>query len=75
MYRMYETRLGIRMVRADERLVAIGADAETASLLGLKKGTPLLSIERLSYTYDDKPMEWRLGLCLTHDHYYFNQLE
>jgi GntR family transcriptional regulator len=75
MYRMYETQLGIRMVRADERLIAIGADAEAANMLGLKKGAPLLSIERLSYTYDDKPMEWRLGLCLTDDHYYFNQLE
>jgi GntR family transcriptional regulator len=75
MYRMYETQWGIRMVRADERLIAIGADAEAANMLGLKKGAPLLSIERLSYTYDDKPMEWRLGLCLTDDHYYFNQLE
>ncbi len=75
MYRMYETQLGISMVRADERLIAVGATAEVANLLSLKKGAPLLSIERLSYTYGDKPMEWRLGLCLTDDHYYFNQLE
>ncbi len=75
MYRMYETRLGIRMVRAEERLVATGADVEAASLLGLAPGTPLLSIERVSYTYDDKPMEWRLGLCLTDDHHYLNHLE
>jgi GntR family transcriptional regulator len=75
MYRMYETLLGIRMIRAEERLVAVGADAEVASQLDLKKGTPLLSIERVSYTYGDKPMEWRLGLCLTDDHYYLNHLE
>ncbi len=75
MYHMYETQLGIHMVRAYERLIAVGADAEVANLLGLKKGTPLLSIERVAYTYDDKPMEWRLGLCLTEDHYYLNQLE
>lgn len=75
MYRLYETELGIRMVRAEEKLTAIGADAETAELLGLKPGTPLLSIERTSYTYGDKPMEWRLGLCLTDQHHYFNQFE
>lgn len=75
MYRMYETQLGIRMVRAEERLTAVGADAEVASVLGLRLGTPLLSIERVSYTYGDKPMEWRLGLCLTEDHHYLNHLE
>lgn len=75
MYRMYETLLGIHMVRSEERLTAVGADAETASALRLKPGTPLLSIERVSYTYGDKPMEWRLGLCLTDDHHYLNHLE
>jgi len=75
MYRMYETQLGIRMVRADERLTAIGADGEVANQLGLALGTPLLSIERVSYTYGNKPMEWRLGLCLTDNHHYMNELE
>jgi len=75
MYRMYETQLGIRMVRAEEKLTAVGADAEVAAALGLNPGTPLLSIERVSYTYGDKPMEWRLGLCLTDDHHYLNHLE
>ena len=75
MYRMYETLLGIRMVRSEERLTAIGADAETAAALALKPHTPLLSIERVSFTYGDKPMEWRLGLCLTEKHHYLNHLE
>lgn len=75
MYRMYETLLGIRMVRAEERLTAVGADAETATALALQTGTPLLRIERVSFTYGDKPMEWRLGLCLTEKHHYLNHLE
>lgn len=75
MYRMYETLLGIRMVRSEERLTAVGADAETAAALALKPNTPLLSIERVSFTYGDKPMEWRLGLCLTEKHHYLNHLE
>lgn len=75
MYRMYEKLLGIHMVRSEERLTAVGADADVAMALNLKQGTPLLSIERVSYTYGDKPMEWRLGLCLTDDHHYLNHLE
>lgn len=75
MYRMYETQLGIRMIRAKEQLTAIGADAETAVALDLDSGTPLLRIERVSYTYGDRPMEWRLGLCLTDQHHYLNHLE
>ncbi|MGC2165517.1 MAG: GntR family transcriptional regulator [Gallionella sp.] len=75
MYRMYETILGLRMVRAEERLTAVGAEAEVADVLDIDRGVPLLSIERVSYTYGDKPMEWRLGLCLTGSHHYLNHLE
>ncbi len=75
MYSMYETQFGIRMVRAEERLKAVAADAEVAKALGLKQGFPLLSIERVSFTYGDKPMEWRLGLCVTDDHHYLSELE
>jgi GntR family transcriptional regulator len=75
MYRMYETRMGISMVRAEERLTAVGAETSVADALAVAVGTPLLSIERVAYTYGDKAMEWRLGLCLTQKHHYFNQLD
>jgi GntR family transcriptional regulator len=75
MYSMYETEYGIRMIRAEERLTAVAAEGDVAVALGLQVGTPLLSIERVSYTYGDKPMEWRLGLCLTDDHHYMSELE
>ena len=75
MYSMYETEYGIRMIRAEERLTAVAANVEVADALNLKPGAPLLSIERVSYTYGDKPMEWRLGLCLTDDHHYMSELE
>ena len=46
-----------------------------ATALGLNSGEPLLSIERVSFTYGDKPMEWRLGICVTDNHHYMNELE
>ena len=75
MYSMYESQFGVRMVRAEERLKAVAATKEVAEALGLSIGFPLLSIERVSFTYGDKPMEWRHGLCLTDDHHYLSELE
>ena len=75
MYRMYETDFGIQMLHADEKIKAVEANNESSSMLNVAKGSPLLSVERLSYTYDEKPIEWRLGLCVTLDHYYKTELE
>lgn len=75
LYRMYETLYGVRMIRASEKLTAVGATAEIAGHLNVKEGFPLLRIERVAYTYGDKPMEWRLGLCVTDDHHYTAELE
>ena len=75
MYRMYETDFGIQMLHADEKIKAVAANKESSSILNISEGSPLLSVERLSYTYDAKPIEWRLGLCVTLDHYYKTELE
>ena len=75
MYRMYEADFGVRMLRADEKIKAIIANSESTSLLNLKENSPLLSIERISYTYDNKPLEWRLGLCVTDNHFYRSELD
>jgi GntR family transcriptional regulator len=74
MYGLFETEFGVRMIRAEEKIRAVAADAATASLLDVDAGTPLLSVERLSYTYGDKPVELRRGLYRTDRHYYRNSL-
>jgi|TARA_B110000037_G_scaffold33028_1_gene39833 GntR family transcriptional regulator len=75
MYRMYEADFGIQMLHADEKIKAVQSNKESSLLLDVTEGFPLLSVERLSYTYENKPMEWRMGLCLTMDHYYKTELE
>jgi GntR family transcriptional regulator len=75
MYRMYETDFGVRMLRADEKILAITANSETASHLKVQETHPLLSVERISYTYKNKPLEWRLGLCVTDNHFYRSELD
>jgi GntR family transcriptional regulator len=38
------------------------------------KGAPLLCVDRIAFTYGDKPVEWRRGLCLTAGFSYYNEL-
>lgn len=74
LYSLFETRFGVRMLRAQEKIRAVAAERATAELLGVAENTPLLSVERLAYTYGDRPVEWRRGLYSTADHYYLNEL-
>ncbi len=74
MYALFEAQFGVRMVRAQEKIKAVGADAETADLLGVAAGSPLLSVERLAFTYNDEPMELRRGLYRTDTRHYRNEL-
>ena len=74
MYALFETRYGVRMVRAEEKIKAVAADAATANHLDTATGTPLLYVERLAYTYNDIPMEWRRGWYRTTTHHYANTL-
>jgi GntR family transcriptional regulator len=74
MYSLFESDFGVRMIRAEEKIRAVAADAEAAEVLGLAAGAPLLSVERLSYTYGDKPVELRRGLYDTTAHHYRNEL-
>ena len=63
------------MLNANEKIKAVPAGSEVSKLLNIPQKTPLLSIERLSYTYGEKPVEWRLGLCLTENYHYQTELE
>ena len=74
MYGMFEADFGVRMIRAEEKIRAVAADAATAEWRALPTGTPLLSVERLSFTYGDKPVELRRGLYNTAHHFYRNEL-
>lgn len=74
LYSLFETRFGLRMIRAQERIRAVAADRGASEALQLAEGTPLLSVERVTYTYGDRPVEWRRGLYSTADHFYLNEL-
>jgi GntR family transcriptional regulator len=73
-YSFYETIFGVRMIRAEEHLRAVAADSVSAVHLKVAVGTPLLCVDRVAYTYGDKPVEWRRGMCRTDGFSYLNEL-
>ena len=74
MYALFETEFNMRMVRAEEKIRAESAIGGRELLLKIERGTPLLSVERIAYTYQDVPMELRRGYYRTDTHYYQNAL-
>jgi GntR family transcriptional regulator len=74
MYGLFESEFGTRMIRAAEKIRAVGADDSAAQWLDIAPGTPLLCSERVSFTYGDKAVELRRGLYLTEHHHYQNEL-
>lgn len=74
LYALYQTRWGVSVARAVERLKAVGASPEDAGLLGVKPGAPLLEIDRLAAALDGRPCELRLSRCLTARHRYVSEI-
>jgi GntR family transcriptional regulator len=74
MYSLFEAEFGVHMVRAEEKIRAVLPDPAQAALLDVNGATPLLSVERVAYTYHNTPMELRRGLYRTDTHHYRNNL-
>jgi GntR family transcriptional regulator len=73
-YQLYQERYGINVVRSAERLSAALADRQSAKLLGVAAGAPLLRIKRTALSYHNLPVELRTSLVNTAEHEYFSDL-
>lgn len=74
LYALFESEFGVSMVRADEKIRALSAADEPAQRLQVAPGTALLQVERVSFTYGDRPVEVRRGLYVTERFHYRNSL-
>jgi GntR family transcriptional regulator len=74
MYALFEAAFGVQMLRAEEKIRAVAAGPAAAGLLDVPAGSPLLSVERRSLTYGERPVELRRGLYRTDAHHYRNEL-
>ncbi|QWD87779.1 GntR family transcriptional regulator [Polynucleobacter paludilacus] len=73
-YALYETRFATHMVRAEEKVKAIAADALLSTHLHVPVGHPVLLVERLAFTYGNKPVEIRRARYDTTQQHYQNML-
>jgi hypothetical protein len=62
------------MLKAQEKIRAVAADASAVAILGVPPGARSLSVDRVALTYGDRPVEFRRGLCSTRHLHYVNDL-
>ncbi|MFZ4055159.1 MAG: GntR family transcriptional regulator [Polynucleobacter sp.] len=74
LYALYESAFTTHMVRATEKIKAVSSDSICAQRLNTSLGAPILLVERVSYTYGNKPVEIRLARYDTSSQHYENTL-
>jgi GntR family transcriptional regulator len=74
LYELYERVYRITIHRADEHLKAVKASSRVARTLHIDAGDPLLRIERIAYTLNGTPVEFRISFCNTRHHHYANSI-
>lgn len=74
LYRLFASRYGVTIGRAQEKLKAVILSVQEAETLGVAAGTPALRIDRVALSLDGAPVELRLSLCLTDRTHYQSDL-
>jgi GntR family transcriptional regulator len=71
-YHFYQSRFGINVLRTRERLRAVTAPRDIATLLGHDGDLAVLRVQRVALTYRDRPVELRVSHVNTAAHEYEN---
>jgi GntR family transcriptional regulator len=74
LYGLFESEFGIRMIRAEERICAKKVAKSEAELLQMTEDSPILIVDRTSFTYQGLAVEFRRGYYRTESFHYFNEL-
>ena len=70
LYDQFQKEYGVLVMRTEDRLSAVAAEADVAAALGIAPGAPLLRIDRIAFGLDDAAVEWRVSLCRLDNAYY-----
>lgn len=73
LYQLYQEEFGVTVIRTQERLRAVNADALKARLLGVKVGDPLLQVIRVAFSFKDQPVELRHSYVVTRAYEYCSE--
>ncbi len=67
-------QFGLLLGRGEEQVRIGSADADTAKELRVAEKTPILELDRVVYTLDGKPAEWRLAKCHFTEQVYWTEM-
>jgi GntR family transcriptional regulator len=67
LYSLYQTAYGVTITAAREELRADLADEADAKTLGVAVGAPVLCIDRIAVSLEDRKVEWRSSRCVSAD--------
>ncbi len=70
LYSVYQRTCGVTVLRMEERVLARTVDRDTAKALRVRPGHPILVVDRLAFTFDDRPVEIRRRSFEGLEHYY-----
>ena len=71
LYDKLKDSFDLYMLRADEFLRADLASEDEARLLEIEAGSPVMRLERIAYTFEDQPIEYRRSVART-DHFHYH---
>ncbi|MDT0595172.1 GntR family transcriptional regulator [Glaciecola petra] len=74
LYHYYQQSFNLTVQKTQDSIKAVLADAETARFLDIAEGDPLLEVQRVTQTIDDKIIEYRVSKCLSDKYHYFVEL-
>jgi len=74
LYNLYQVAYGINVVRIEETVQAALATQELAQRLDVEPGTPLLRVERVAFSYNDQPVEYRVSHIDTRHYQYYRSV-
>jgi GntR family transcriptional regulator len=70
LYNFYQDAFGINVVGTDERVRVAKATELESEVLALPAGAPVLEVERIAYSYNQKPVEYRISHVNTEEYEY-----
>lgn len=70
LYSVYQRVCGVTVLRMEERVLARIAEGRTAKALRLRPGHPILMVDRIAFTFEDRPVEVRRRSFEGLEHYY-----
>lgn len=68
LYPYYQSAFGVTVLRTEDQITAVAANAASAADLSLPIGSPLLRSERVAYDLTDRAVEHRITHVVTQDH-------